>query len=256
MHTIVVCSRAAAEPLLARKPSLQSKVRVVYNPVPSLKQPTSADLDSLRKSFGVESQQICIGSFGRITPFKGQWHFLQAARLVLQQCDKARFFLIGSPATDKVDQEYYNQLRLTVEQSDMKNAVFFIEHQREVEKYLAMMDVVVVASQGPEALPQILIESMSMGKAVIAPASGGIVEILEDGNTGLFAEVGEPDKLAATMMKLIDDSNLRKYLGRTAQERILRVHSRKKFAEAIQSILKSCLTRESLEHMPASPEAA
>ena len=58
------------------------------------------------------------------------------------------------------------------------------------------------------------------------------------------------------MMKLIDDSNLRKYLGRTAQERILRSHSREKFAEAIQSILKSCLTRESLEHVPASPEAA
>jgi len=44
----------------------------------------------------------------------------------------------------------------------MKHRVFFIEHQREVEKYLAMMDVVVVASQGPEAFPQILIEAMSM----------------------------------------------------------------------------------------------
>jgi glycosyltransferase involved in cell wall biosynthesis len=255
-HTIVACSRAAAEPLLARSPSLQSKIRVVHNPVPNLNQHTSPDMDSLRRSFGVQSQQICIGILGRITPFKGQWHFIEAARLVREQCRGVRFFVIGSPATDKVDQQYYRQLLRTVEQSDVKDAVFFIEHQREVERYLAMMDVVVVASQGPEALPQTLIEGMSLGKAVIAPASGGIVEILEDGKTGLFAEVNEPHKLAAAMMKLIDDSNLRKFLGRTAQERVLRSHTREKFSEVIQSILKSCLTRESLEHVPASPEAA
>ena len=186
-----------------KKPSLQSKIRLIYNPVPSLKQPTPGDVDRLRESFGVQPKQVCIGILGRITPFKGQWHFLQAARLVLQQTQKARFFVIGSPAADKSDQEYYSQLRLTVEQSGMKNSVFFVEHQREVEKYLAMMDVVVVASQGPEALPQTIIEAMSMGKAVIAPASGGIVEILEDGKTGLFAEVDEPEKLAAAMMKVI-----------------------------------------------------
>lgn len=204
----------------------------------------------------MQPQQICIGILGRITPFKGQWHFVEAARLVREQCHDVRFFLIGSPATDKVDQEYYGQLLRRVEQSDMKDAVFFIEHQRDVEKYLSIMDVVVVASQGPEALPQTLIEGMSMGKAVIAPASGGIVEILEDGKTGLFAEVAEPHKLAVAMMKLIDDSNLRQFLGRTAQERILRSHSREKFAEEIQSILKSCLTRECMARVPVSPEAA
>ena len=256
VHTIVVCSQAVAQPLLERKASLKPKVRLIYNPVPDLNQLTAVEVDNLRESFGVQPEEICIGIFGRVTPFKGQRQFVQAARLVLQECPSARFFVIGSPAADKTDHEYYRQLRLTVEQSEMKNSIFFIEHQREVEKYLAMMNVVVVASQGPEALPQALIEAMSMGKAVIAPASGGIVEILEDGKTGLFAEVSEPDKLAATMMELIHDSDLRNSLGSTAQERISRGHSREKFAEAIQSILKSCLPQESMERVPASPETA
>jgi glycosyltransferase involved in cell wall biosynthesis len=256
VHTIVVCSQAVAQPLLERKASLIQKVRLIYNPVPDLNQPTAVEVDNLRESFGVQPEEVSIGIFGRVTPFKGQRQFVQAARLVLQQSPAARFFVIGSPAADKTDHEYYRQLRLTVEQSEMKNSIFFIEHQREVEKYLAMMDVVVVASQGPEALPQALIEGMSMGKAVIAPASGGIVEILEDGKTGLFAEVSEPDKLAATMMKLIHGSDVRKSLGSSAEERISRRHSREKFAEAIQSILKSCLPQEGIEHVPASPETA
>ena len=170
---------------------------------------------------------------------------------------EARFFVIGSPAADKTDQEYYSQLRLTVDQAGMRNSVFFIEHQREVERYLAMMDVVVVASQGPEALPQTIIEAMSMGKAVIAPASGGILEILEDGKTGLFAEVNEPKQTCGCDAET--DSRARCSLTRwdaSAQERISRHDSREKFAEAIQSTLKSCLAQEGIERIPASPEAA
>ena len=107
-----------------------------------------------------------------------------------------------------------------------------------------MMDVVVVASQGPEALPQTVIEAMSMGKAVIAPESGGIVEILEDGKTGLFAEVNEPNKLAATMLKLTHNRDIRKSLGSSAQERISRHNSRETFVGEIQSTLKNCLAQE------------
>jgi glycosyltransferase involved in cell wall biosynthesis len=256
VHTIVVCSQAAADPLLERKPNLQSKIRLIYNPIPCLKQPTPGDVDRLRESFGVQPKQVCIGILGRVTTFKGQWHFLQAARLVLQQTQKARFFVIGSPAEDKSDQEYYGQLRLTVEQSGMKTSIFFVEHQREIEKFLSMMDVVVVASQGPEALPQTIIEAMSMGKAIIAPASGGIPEIVDDGKTGLFAKVDEPERLAAAMLKVIREPDVVKSLGSNAQERISRHHSREKFGEAIQSTLKSCLTQEGIERIPASPETA
>jgi len=256
VHTIIVCSQAAAQPLLERKPSLQPKIRLIYNPVSRLKQPAPGEVSRLQEAFGVRPEKVCIGILGRVTPFKGQWHFLQAARLVLQQTQEAHFFVIGSPAADRTDQEYYRKLQLTVEQSGMKNSVCFIEHQREVERYLAMLDSVVVASQGPEAFPQTIIEAMSMGKAVIAPASGGIPELLEDGKTGLFAEVNEPNKLAATMLKLIHERDLCESLGRSAQERISRHDSRETFGEAIHSTLTSCLTQEGAERNPASSEAA
>jgi glycosyltransferase involved in cell wall biosynthesis len=255
VHTIVVCSQAAADPLLDRRPCLQSKIRLIYNPVPRLKQPTPGDVDRLRESYGVHPKQICIGILGRVTPFKGQWYFLQAARLVLRQEPEARFFVIGSPAADKSDQEYYLKLRLIVEQSGMMNSVFFVEHQRDVENFLAMMDVVVVASQGPEALPQTVIEAMSMGKVVIAPASGGIVEIVEDSKTGLFARVDQPEKLAAAMLKVVREPDILKSLGSRAQVIVAAHHSRERFGEAIQSTLRGCLTQEGLERIP-SPEAA
>jgi hypothetical protein len=56
------------------------------------------------------------------------------------------------------------------------------------------------------------------------------------------------------MLKLIHAPEIRKALGRSAQERISGEDSPKKFAEAIQSTLKSCLAQEGIERIPASPE--
>src|SRR5688572_28654985 len=49
VHTIVVCSQAVAQPLLERKASLKQKVRLIYNPVPDLNQPTAVEVDNLRE---------------------------------------------------------------------------------------------------------------------------------------------------------------------------------------------------------------
>jgi len=97
VHTIVVCSKAAAQPLLEKKPGLHSKIRLIYNPVPCLQQPTLSDVDELREAFGVQPEEVCIGIFGRVTAFKGQEHFLQAARIVLQQAHRVCFFVVGVP---------------------------------------------------------------------------------------------------------------------------------------------------------------
>jgi glycosyltransferase involved in cell wall biosynthesis len=85
---------------------------------------------------------------------------------------------------------------------------------------------------------------MSMGKAIVAPGTGGIVEMLEDGKTGLFAHVKQPNHLAAAMLKLIDDGETRRSIGRNAQQEVSQVDSRRAFAEAIQLTIENCLARE------------
>jgi len=243
VHTILVCSEAAAEPLLRRVPSLRSKVKLVYNPAPCFMPPSKAELDQLRESLDIRPDDVCVGIFGRITPFKGQLQFLQAARLVAAETRRARFFVVGSPAGDMVDREYYRQLLTLVNDAGMNGAVTFVEHQPEVEKYLGLMDVVAVTSQGPEALPQIIMEAMWLSKAVVATASGGIVEML-DGTTGLLGKMDSPTELAAAMLKLIRERDTRLSLGSNAQERISRQYSRQEFAKAIRLTLKECMGEE------------
>jgi glycosyltransferase involved in cell wall biosynthesis len=59
---------------------------------------------------------------------------------------------------------------------------------------------------------------MSKGKAIIATAVGGIVDIIADGETGLLVPPGDAVALAEAMKRLIDNGETRDRLGRAARE--------------------------------------
>jgi glycosyltransferase involved in cell wall biosynthesis len=74
-------------------------------------------------------------------------------------------------------------------------------------------------SIAPEALPSVVLEAMSKGKAMIGSRNGGYSDLIEEGETGLLSEPGDAEQLAAKMALLIDDHELRERLGEAAVER-------------------------------------
>ncbi len=70
-----------------------------------------------------------------------------------------------------------------------------------------------------EALGDVVIEAMSVGKAMVGSRAGGIVDLIEDDETGLLVPPGDVDALGAALKRLIDDSDLRERLGRQARVR-------------------------------------
>lgn len=78
----------------------------------------------------------------------------------------------------------------------------------------------VVPSRMPEPLGVVTLEAMSKGKAVVASATGGIVDIVVDGETGLLVPPGNPIALAAAMQRLIDHPELRARFGAAGRDRV------------------------------------
>jgi glycosyltransferase involved in cell wall biosynthesis len=78
----------------------------------------------------------------------------------------------------------------------------------------------VVPSKLPEPLGVVSLEAMSQGKAVIASATGGIPDIVIDGETGLLVPPGDADALQHAMQRLIDDPALRDRLGDAGRRRV------------------------------------
>jgi glycogen synthase len=69
-----------------------------------------------------------------------------------------------------------------------------------------------------ESFGLMLVEGMMFGKPVIGCRAGGMVEVVENGKTGLLAEPGEVASLEACLNRLIEDPELRARLGASARK--------------------------------------
>jgi 1,2-diacylglycerol 3-alpha-glucosyltransferase len=86
----------------------------------------------------------------------------------------------------------------------------------EIPHWLAAADLFVTASLS-EVHPLTVIEAMAAGLPVVAPASPGIVDTVQSGQTGLLTDYPEGG-LAAGMTALTLHPDLRRQMGRAAQE--------------------------------------
>jgi glycosyltransferase involved in cell wall biosynthesis len=75
-------------------------------------------------------------------------------------------------------------------------------------------------SIAPEALPSVVLEAMSKGKAMIGSGIGGYADMIEDGVTGLLVAPGGVGQLAEAMTLLSDDEKLRERLGQGGAKRV------------------------------------
>jgi glycosyltransferase involved in cell wall biosynthesis len=68
-----------------------------------------------------------------------------------------------------------------------------------------------------EAMPSGWLEGLASGKAVAASQTGPGPEIVDDGETGLLFDPHDPDDIARTVVRPLQDSALRKRLGANAR---------------------------------------
>lgn len=80
-------------------------------------------------------------------------------------------------------------------------------------------DIVALPSIGYEDFPNVTIEAMSLGKAVVATRVGGVEEQFVDGDSGLMAVPGNIEDLARVLRKACADPGLRTRLGASARTR-------------------------------------
>ena len=73
-----------------------------------------------------------------------------------------------------------------------------------------------------DACPTTVLEAMASGRPVVATTTGGIVDMIVDGENGLLVPPGDEHKLAEAMVRLLNDADLRVRLAAGAAERVRR----------------------------------
>jgi glycosyltransferase involved in cell wall biosynthesis len=95
----------------------------------------------------------------------------------------------------------------------------------EVKKLMASASVVVVPSIVPDSCPTVVLEAMAAGRPVVASATGGIVDLVVDGETGLLVPPGDAVALAKALASVVSDPARARRMGQAAVERVTRFTS-------------------------------
>src|SRR4030095_9072748 len=93
----------------------------------------------------------------------------------------------------------------------------------------------------------ISVEARACETPVVASAVGGILEVVEDGRTGLLVEPGRPEALAAALRTVLDDPARGRAMGRAGRLRVeaqfswasVAARTRDVYAEAIDDFART-----------------
>jgi len=72
-----------------------------------------------------------------------------------------------------------------------------------------------------DSCPTVAIEAMLMGKPIVAARSGGLTDIVADGETGLLVPRGDAQALGTAIQHLLDDPERRASMGAQATQRVV-----------------------------------
>ena len=152
-----------------------------------------------------------IGMVATFSEFKDYSTYFNAAQILLSKRKDITFLAIGE-RTDSdlsrsyIDEKYIDHFKLLGSKSG-------------IESYVNVMDIGVLSTY-TEGISNSILEYMALGKPVVATSGGGTDEIVEDQKTGFLVNTSNPMELAEKILVLLDDSLLRKKMGKNGKDRI------------------------------------
>jgi glycosyltransferase involved in cell wall biosynthesis len=174
---------------------------------------------------------LVIGSAGRLFPVKDYPLMVEIARSIAASGKAGvRFELAGDGPELQALEALIQRYRL--------NASFIIKgHQDDMDNFYRGLDIYLNTSLH-EGIPMTILEALAHGVPVIAPAVGGIAEILDDGKEGYLLQGRSPDDFAAKCLLLINDPEQRKRTARAAREKAERAFSAEAMAESYRRVYR------------------
>jgi glycosyltransferase involved in cell wall biosynthesis len=226
---VIACCRFAAQPIASRVSA--SLLHIVDNGVEDLAFPT-------RPSSPRNAPRI--GMLGRVSPEKGQIEFLSAARLLTDALPQARFLIAGEALFGDPAAVAY---RRRLEQMAAGLPVEFVGWREDAAAFLAGLDLLVVPSLREPGAPRVILEAFSAGVPVVAFPSGGIPEIVDDGNTGFLVSPATPSALAARILDLVRQPHLLDSAARAARATWSERFNLRLYREQIAAIMAEAASR-------------
>lgn len=229
---VVAVSAGMRADILASYPSLDpGRVHVVHNGIDSQLWQKADDLDVVR-SHGIDPDRPSVVFVGRITRQKGLPYLLRAAAALPPEVQLV--LCAGAPDTPEILAEVEG---LVAELRAHRDGIVWIQEMLPRAQVVAILSAATVFACPSvyEPLGIVNLEAMACELAVVATATGGIPEVVVDGETGWLVPIDQvtdgsgipvdPERfvsdLAAALTNAVSDPDRARRMGRAGRQRAI-----------------------------------
>ena len=175
----------------------------------------------IRDDLGIPSDCIIVSFLGQVKIIKGIQTFLRAIDRI--ENPNARFLIIGE--FREKSSGFTREMFDDAVKKDKR--IMCLGYRADVQDLYQTSDVIVMPSLYDEPCAMVLFEAAAAKKPIVATATGGTPEVIQDNVTGMLFDRDDDAVLAAGIDKLLQNAALREDMGRRAYERALEEFSRR-----------------------------
>lgn len=201
----------------------------------------SQEVSKLREKYKIPNDVVVIGNVASIGPGKGVSEFVEAANILRRKYKNVKFIWIGGIPFGKYTKFYFSQIKEKCSKYGLKESIFFPGEVSDVFNYISLVDIFVFPSHY-EGFPRVILEAMALAKPVVATDVGGVGELVVDSETGFMVSMGDVDGLVKMVSNLVENTLLRKKMGKKGKQRIQNHFTIEKNCQSIEKVLKKIST--------------
>ncbi|CAN5282993.1 glycosyltransferase [soil metagenome] len=200
-----------------------NKIKIVYTGIdPSqISAASGAQLDKPRvlKDHGIPSSKCIVLCVAQFIDRKGRWIFLDAAKIIATNSPDFTFVWVTPEMPNDIEQAVIDSYNLG-DRFQLILSDTIGTSRIEILKFFRIADIFVLASF-VEGLPGALLEAMAMGLPCISTKVNAIPEAINNLETGIIIEPGEPAKLAHEINLLAENPEFRLSIAEAGKRFVL-----------------------------------
>ena len=184
-------------------------IDVIYNGIADLTFDQS-EVEAIKKSLGLTSDNIILGTVARFDPIKNHKMMLRAFAKVSDKHKNAVLVIVG-------DGDERANIERHIKALKIEDKVILTGYISTPKQYLAMMDIYLLSSFS-EGTSMTLLEAMSLSKPCVVTDAGGNAEIIEHSHNGFVTENDNMEQFAKSSEILLESSEKRTALGKAGRQ--------------------------------------
>ena len=205
--------------------------------------PHAVDTDRFSPVAELASEPLVL-SLGRLSPMKGHRTLIRALALLPEE--------VGAVIAGPPSQQSADELQAFARELGVEDRLSLPGRVEDPVPLMHRASLGVVTSLGSEVVSRAGMEMMSAGLPLLAASTNGLLDLMDDGRTGLLHSPGNHRQLAAQILFLLRNPELSRRMGRRARKRCLKYYSPKVIGDVWQKTLKEMVADRIAEQIPVS----